>query len=419
MLMLLGYALAATPEVAVVGLHVDATNPTEADRAADALGEALSATGKVKALSPDTVGRRIAGTEPYILSAFALGGARDRMKEAQLLYDRAELDQVVPVLEDAVGRFTAGLGYTADNRELRDALVLQGMALLGMGSEDSAKEAFRRAVTLDPSAELDPVNHSPTVVEVYEAVRQDVRSQPPALLAVNASVPATVFVDGEEIGEAPQRDIRLPPGEHYLLVRSKDGGSSFSIFNAEPDEKIDRNVLVERRGLGDPATDASGRSRQTRDIYKALGEYSKGALLVLGGSTPTGVAIQLYSPTSGNFSRALTAEPGDDPVAALCDLAPALVAYIGENGDIRADKVSPQVVALDIGSNDTLARLIFEEKEPEKVYVARPEKAGVPWWVWAGGGAVVAGGGVALALVLATPEAPDPNQGTVTFGPVP
>ena len=50
------------------------------------------------------------------------------------------------------------------------------------------------------------------------------------------------------------------------------------------------------------------------------------------------------------------------------------------------------------------------------------EKAGVPWWVWAGSGAVLAGAGTAVAVVLSADETPATeatDQGSIVFGPMP
>lgn len=412
-------SLAWSAEVAVVGLHVDRLTPAAAQEASDKVVEALAEGGKVKVIEPDALGKRIAGTEQYILDAYALGSARDRVKEAQVLYDRAELDQVVPLLDEVVEDLGVGLAYATNARDLRDALVLQGMALQGMGNADGARGAFRRAATLDVSAELDPVNYPPAVVALYEDVRTQLQALTPATLNVSASTEATVSLDGRTLGTAPIKGLELVPGEHYLLVRAPDGAASFNVLDVSAGQQVVRNELLERHGVGEAKADASGRSKQTKELYKAVGSYTKGTILLLAGTTPTGVAVQLYSPSSGNFSRALTSEAGDDPVAAICDLVPSVASFIGDNGDIRADKVSPQVVPLDIGANDTLARLLFEEKKPETIVIREGAKKGVPWWVWAGTGAVVAGGGAAVAVVLLTQEPETTDNGTITVGPVP
>jgi hypothetical protein len=195
---------------------------------------------------------------------------------------------------------------------------------------------------------------------------------------------------------------------------------------------LSRDATLERRGVGAAAEGNAARSKQVKDLYKALGAHVGAGLVVLAGVTAPGqVAAQLYAPATGNFSKVLTGDDGGDPVAAICDLAPALVAYVNESGEIRADRVSPQVAPLDISTNDVLADLLYGNLEkPEPVAsVAPPRPRGPPWWAFAAiGGAVVAGGGVAAAVLL-TPNGsggddgnePDTetDQGTIVFGPVP
>lgn len=435
MLLVLSFALstayAGTPELVVVGVHVPGLLGTAPMDAATRLTDALDGTGKVDAVDPIAVSKRISGRESLILEAFALGPGRERLKEAHILYDRAQVDQAVPALDDAVSLLGQGLAYTADARDLGEALVLLGMADVGMGDEAAAKGAFRKAATLDVRRELDPVNFPPRVIEMYDAVRASVAKQSPATLTVTASMDATVYVDGRTIGPMPTGDVPLVPGEHYLLVRAKSGASKFETLTVTPGQRVTRDVLLEQRGIGVAAMDLSGRGRQVRELYKALGEHVNNAPVVLAGATTPGqVAVQLYSPASGNFSRALTGEAGDDPVSAICDLAPALVGYLNESGDIRADRVSPQVIPLDISQNDVLAALLYDPpKAPVAVATTAPAK-GPPWWLWAGVGAVVvAGGGVTAAVLVAsaadggnsgdTGGNDDPDQGSVEFGPIP
>ena len=51
--------------------------------------------------------------------------------------------------------------------------------------------------------------------------------------------------------------------------------------------------------------------------------------------------------------------------------------------------------------------------------VAGPK--GPRWYVWAGAGALVAGGGATAAVLVLTQtgDTVDPNQGAIEFGPIP
>lgn len=414
--LLLHPALAAEPRVYVVGLHLPDSAGNAPAEAADALTHALDGTGKVDALAPTETSRVIAGREPLILDAYGLGPGQARLAEGKVLYDRAQPDQAIQTLEDAADQLSAGLAVSTDVRPLHEALMLLGVSYVGLGDEDAARVAFRRSAILDPSRELDAVNYSPSVVELFDDVRAGVTRDAPGRLTVKASMDAEVYVDGKDRGPVADAALTLVPGTHYVLVRAANGASHFETVVLKPGGSASIDAMLAERTLGIAESSNAGRARQTRDLYKAVGQYAPGGLVIFGGVTPNGqVALQLYSPASGNFSKILTADAGDDPVGAITDLVPALVGYIGESGDIRSDRVSGQVCALDVGTNDVLAGLLFD---PPKATAPTADKRGPRWYVWAGLGAVVAGGGAATAVAL-TSGGSDGPAGTVSFGPIP
>lgn len=421
-LWLSGLALAAAPEVVVVGLHVPGRDGDAAVEDAARLAEALEATGKVDALSPAEAGARIAGRETLILDAYALGPGRERLREGRVLYDRAQPDQAIPVLEQAADLLAAGLAVSTDARDLHEALTLLAMAHVGMGNETQAKAAFRRSATLDPSRQLDAVNFPPRVIELFDATRAELTKASPAHVEVRGAEGAIVWVDGRRVGTAPLADVPVVAGEHYVLVRDAEGRSHFATVAVDAGGRATVDASGLARTLGEPAGDAAGKSRQVRELYRSVGTHTDRAVVLLGGVTSNGqVAAQLYSPASGHFSRAMTGDAGGDPAGAIADLAPALVGYLTEQGEVRPDRVSTQVVALDVSTNDVLAGMLLNPQaaKPQVVEVTRGPK----WWVWAGIGALAAGGGAAAVVALTGDDEPSGTQvkddGTIVFGPVP
>ena len=418
---------AEQPDVLVVGVHLPGVVGDAAGVAAERIEAALDEKGTVEARSPKEVSKLLRGRESIVLETFALGPGRERLKEAQLLYDRAQVEEAGPVAEEAVALLQRGMAVSTTTRELLDAEILLGMIRIALGDEKGASSVFRKAATLDLDRELDAVNHPPHVIELYNGARADVAKKSPARVSVQTSVGATVFVDGNEIGAAPIDSLRLVPGEHYVLVRAAGGAARFEAITITPGEERIVDVALETQALGTAEEDNPGRSRQVKDLYRALGEYDDKRAVLIAGELPTGqVGVQLYSPISGNFSRALTADPGDDPVGALVDLVPTVGGYLAENGDIRADRVGAQVLPLDIGSNVVLAGILFDPPSQDEGTgpVTVVEKKGVPWWVWAGTGVVVAGAGATVAVVLTADQTvePDPtetDQGSIVFGPMP
>jgi tetratricopeptide (TPR) repeat protein len=419
--LLAAMAAAATPELVVVGAHLPGLAGGDAEAASRRLVETLDATGKVDAVSPGELRGRIDGRESLVLEGYALGPGRDALREGRVLYDRAQPDQAIPSLEQAARLLAAGLASASDARDLQETLLLLGLAHAGLGDENAARLAFRRAVVLDPTRQLDPVNYPPQIVAMHEFVRAAATAETPGTLSIISPQGARVWVDGRAVlGGAD--GLRLIAGDHYVLVRADDGASWFDVVKVVGGDNRRITPSLAPRAVGRAATDAAGRSRQTRDLYRSLGEHTDQDPILLAGTTSTGqVAVQLYAPLSGNFSRALMADAGADPVDALLTLLPAAVGFLNENGDIKSDRVSPQVLSLDVGANDSLASLLLDpEPSPAGGGSAPPSAARkpAPWYLWAGLGVVVAGGGATAAALLLTEEDPA-GGGTITFGPIP
>ena len=412
------------PELLVVGVHLPSTVGAAANDAAEQAAEAIERSGVVEGLGPLEVSRRISGREALVLESFALGPGRQRLKDAQLLYDRANVEEALPEAEAAVELLQRGMAVSTSSRELHDTYILLGMIRVALGEEKSASSAFRKAAALDVGRELDAVNFPPRVIELYDAARGDVAKKTPASLHVQTSVGARVYLDGADLGPAPVESIRVVPGEHFLLVRAAGGARRFEVLTVTSGENRVVDVSLESSGLGEAVADGPGRSRQVRDLYRALGEYDDKTTILIAGALADGqVGAQLYAPLSGNFSRAVTAEAGEDPLGSLLDLLPTVAGYLSERGDVRTDRVGAQVLALDIGSNPVLAGLLFDPPSLDVAPLPPAEaKSGVPWWVWAVTGAGVAGAGTALAVALSSdgPPASDPgDEGTIVFGPMP
>ena len=98
----------------------------------------------------------------------------------------------------------------------------------------------------------------------------------------------------------------------------------------------------------------------------------------------------------------------------LIEQIPILAAYASEDGGIRPDKVSPQVLPLYPGTNDLLAGMLLDPAPPPVVDPG--DKRGLPWYAWAGIGVAVAGGGGVAAAVLLSGEDEGPTgpAGTIT-----
>jgi len=404
---------AALPEVALVGLHVDDVNTDQAHQAIAALERSLEDSGRVTVVSYDEVARRIDGREDIIVSDAFLGPAKALLDEGRVLYERASPDQAIPVLEDAVKAFNATMAYTTENRSLIEALLLLGFAHIVMGDEDTASRAFGRVVLMDPSRILDEINYAPRIVNFFAGVREDVLAHGYGSIEVLTPLPgAEVYVDGRRMGVTPMVAEKLPVGRHFLAVVGADGYRTFGMVEIQPDHRGSARVSLEDRDLARPDDSERGRARQTEQLYRSLGEYLETDAILLAGMDETGeLGLQLYARHTGAFSKILHTDPGDTPYEAAADLAPALAGYLTPTGDLRTDRVSPSVLALDVSSNDLLADLLLNPQPKWEVVGGGDGKS--RWYLWAGAGVLAAGGATAATLALTADGENRNNQGTI------
>ncbi len=419
-----GSALAAKKaEVAVVGLHISGADDEQAISAAEQLTEALDRTGSVDVVEAGEVRARLSGREDLVIEGTFLGPGRAMLDEGQVLYERADFENAIPVLDDAVAALRAGLPGAKDSKDLIEALLLLGLAQAGIGELDAARAAYKQVAVLDSSRRLDPVRYAPKIVALFDEVREQVASLPTANLSVQGpDGEHEVFVDGRSVGNAPLVVKDLPPGTHYVLVVGSEGQREFAEVELNPGSKQTYLATLAGRSLGQPGEDADAREQQTRLLYESLGEFVATPLVFIGGETGSGqVAVQLYEPRTESFSRVVTADAGGDPVSAMVDLCPTLAQYITDDGNLRADRTAPDVVSLDLSTNPLLASMLLD---PEPiVQEVRVAGGGAPWFVWAGVAALAAGGAATAAVLLMDEgdgsEPVDPDQGTVVVGPMP
>ena len=404
---------AALPEVALVGLHVDGVDSDQAVAAVAAIERALEDSGKVEVVTPEEVARRIDGREQIIVSDAFLGPARALLDEGRVLYERASPDQAIPVLEEAVQAFNATMAYTTENRSLIEALLLLGFAHMVMGDEDTARRAFGRVALMDPSRELDEINYAPRIVDFYAQVRAEVLAEGFGSIEVLTPLPgAEVYVDGRRVGVTPMVAEDLPVGRHFLAVIGSDGHRNFGVVEIQPDHRGTARVGLEDRDLARPDDTDRGRSRQTEQLYRSLGEHLETDAILLAGIDETGeLGLQLYARHTGAFSKVLHTDPAGAPYEAAADLAPAMAGYLTPSGDLRSDRINPTVLALDVSSNDLLAELLLNP-QPKWEVVEVGGSTG-RWYIWAGAGLLAAGGATATTLALTSGGDTRGNEGTI------
>ena len=414
------------PTVAVVGPHLEGQDEAASLQNLSALAAAIEAAGRLDALEPVDVRRAVAGREDLVLEGAFLGPGRQRLAEGRVLYERAEFEAAVEPLEGAVDALRSATLRTRETKDLLDSLLLLGLTHFSLGDEAAAAEAWGRLVVLDPARQLDAVNYPPKVVKAFGDVRAELFKEPRGSIRLNAPEGASLFVDGRATGVDA---ADLVPGEHYVLVVAPDGRREGAVVEVLGLKRANWTPELANLRVAEPGATEAERRVQSGQLYGSLGEHAGADFVLIAGSWGEGkVGLQLFEPSTGNFSKLAESSAGGDPMGALLDVVPSLMSFVDEAGALRGDRVLPSALPIDISTNPFLTRLLLDpEPMTETVTVTRR----TPWYVWAGVAAVAAGGAATLAVVLSkdeptpagegggdggeVPDPVDPNQGSVVL----
>ncbi|MFT5585225.1 MAG: tetratricopeptide (TPR) repeat protein [Cognaticolwellia sp.] len=414
MWILMAAIASAAPEVAVLGLHIPGQSADEGRAGSARIVESLNASGAMVPVGPDEVALRLQGRSSLVLDYFALSEGEALLDEGQALYQNAEPDAAIPLLEQGVEALAEGARVSGNTGALIEGYLTLGLAQSGMGNNSAALQAFSAAVVLDPKRELDTMSYPPDVIELYTQAQSSVLAQGTGTLNLKGVGNSTVKVDGIEIdGDSAEG---LAPGTHYVYATDQGGARYAAVTQVSPGETATVTLSFGSLSFAEPTQDQDLRMAQTEHLYSALGAYAQTPLILLGGQVGDEVVVALYSARSKNFSQALSAPAGTDPTQAILNLVPAIGSYVTEAGDIRPDRVAFDVPAFVPNDNTLLLELLLN---PQVVGPNGPvSETGPRWGLWAGVGGVAAlGAGAATWAVLRDPEPKD--QGTVTLGPIP
>jgi tetratricopeptide (TPR) repeat protein len=368
-------AAAEVPNLAVVGLHQESLTAEDQERAIAGLVEAIDATERFEALGPDRVAGFIRGRERIILEESLLSAAEASLLEGKNKYNEALPDEAVPLLQEAIDAYRLGIAATNTTKDLWEAWVYLGTSHLSLEQAAEARAAFINAVALNPDREPNPALFPPAVQQAYEAARTELRAAP-VKLAIQADGPATVWVDGEEVGKSPVQ-IEVLPGEHHVVARG-EGTQAYSRVDievpdpatapgAEPEgaEPSTQGVRLAMKPpeLGEPSASELGRSRQIGQLYTALGTRAVGLDLILVAGTDGGnLHLQLYHPATEAFSQAMEIPYVDDADDEAIQGVGLLLNRVDADGNLS--QTSPNAAPLDIGANAELALLLTQPRDP-------------------------------------------------------
>jgi len=305
---------------------------------------------------------------------------------------------------------------TAPMDDVVDGLLSLALAELRTGDERQARSALAQAVRLAPYLKLGRGKYPPVFLREFNRVRSRVLRGGMGALLLHGPPGSVAFIDGRKAGPVPARVSGLPYGTHYLRIETAEGvrtGRVTEVDRRSAEVTVSLPVQVEPPALA--------RSLGAEQVA-ALGEYATqlGAdFLLVGALGEDGTALRagsaLYSAASGSLLPLPEVQFAPDlaggPVAAL-NLVDALVARL-------ATPAAPLSLPVDLLAVPLPQPVVVPPPPapPPAVVTAPPASAPtrgvfakVPWWVWAGGAALVVGG-VTTAGVI---HAHRPVTGTVT-----
>lgn len=135
-----------------------------------------------------------------------------KLEQGQKLFNQGDFDGALKMLDAAA--IEGGDAATMEKVQL-----LRAQCLAARQDFVRAEEAFALALDANPETSLDPTKVDPTVVKLLESVRARLTGS----LVVGSTPPgATLFLDGKEVGAAPQT-IATPAGKHKLEAKWGEG----------------------------------------------------------------------------------------------------------------------------------------------------------------------------------------------------
>lgn len=398
-------------ELVVLGAHVS-DGGEDRDLGAEMENTASEIAG-FEVISSQIVADRLGDRGDRILTQALQAKGKSLLSEGKVLFEYADLEGARSAISDAVSALQFTLAASTDNRPLVEALLVQGNIGLSMGDTGSAAKAFKSVILIDPGRTLDPVHYPPKVVRLFDEVRTQVLAVPTGSIEVSTSdAAAKVHIDGRYQGRGTLVIEGLPAGKHHVLVTGRSGRRSRAVVLVRPDSNVVMNAPLDDFFVGDPEVTELGRAEQTAALYRAIGDQvTEGMVLIAGETGADEVGVQLYEPRTGNFSHVLRTHTDGDALSALISITPDLVDFRSPEGALVASAVSSEHLALDISANPALAAALFQAETrtagagptPAVPEVISKPKSAIPWYLWAGAGAVVLGATTA-ALMLSNEQ---------------
>jgi len=411
-------AWADEPDLAVVGVHEAPWSEEHQLAVAQRFVEAIENSHRFHPVGPLEISARIEGKESVVVEDAFLAPGRRMLDDGRLLYEQAQAEEAVLVLENAVDALREGVATVGSTRELWEAWMYLGTARYASDDLAGAKEAWAAAITLNPLRQPDSARFPPDVIATYAETRTGLSTSG---LRITSSEPGKLWIDGDLRGETPQDVGDLLAGEHHFLVRTEDGMRGYTRWLAPSGIWSDVSITVDSPRLGAGGDTKFAHGRQTAALYRALAARSEVEWVLLVGQAPDGPQVQLYSAKVDAFSRPIAVS--DPSPAGWVKAVEVLLDTIDPLQGLGADQRVTTPLALDASANSLLGSLLLdperlrppEEEDPEEepIQVVKKKKRWVLYAVLGAVGAAAIGTGVGIG-VAANPG----DRGTIQIGPL-
>lgn len=204
--------------VVVVPVH-NANYDEETNRAVDSVRSLLKANSKLYVVDKEKADsvlhyydRKGEGAEKTDVQRL-LAGAKDSYYRFNYVEAKSLVRKAISTLE--------GLPQSVcdHGRNLIEAYLTLGIISRSMGNVGEARQAFRKALRLDPDYRLDSRAFPPSLVNVFEDVRGSLEAQPRGKVRVESNPKvAEVYINGVMKGVTPLTIDNLPEGVHHLRI---------------------------------------------------------------------------------------------------------------------------------------------------------------------------------------------------------
>ncbi len=149
--------------------------------------------------------------------ALSLEDVQRQVESARTLYYAGQLERALELARQASLELEKISPTVKPWPVTADALLLQGISLKALDRKPEATELFRRVLRVDPAYKLDPDIYTPSTIQLFELLRKELQRTRKAVLQVQSTPGAEVFVDGRSVGKVPFKGEWVP-GSYRVSV---------------------------------------------------------------------------------------------------------------------------------------------------------------------------------------------------------